>query len=167
MRKLFVLTLLAIATWATAQEKRFVIRGEMSSPILCYSNDSVREVRLEQLVDGLPVVVATAPVEGGKFVIEGIAPDMLGLYNITGFDNEEFDTLQYDCVYGALRSDAEGKLNALYRMEEMLMEEVAFIPMMQNDNPVIYNERIWLPTEEFITGVGYGTTQCTIENPGM
>ena len=87
MRKLFVLTLLAIATWATAQEKRFVIRGEMSSPILCYSNDSVREVRLEQLVDGLPVVVATAPVEGGKFVIEGIAPDVLGLYNITGFDN--------------------------------------------------------------------------------
>ena len=69
MRKLFVLTLLAIATWATAQEKRFVIRGEMSSPILCYSNDSVREVRLEQLVDGLPVEVATAPVEGGKVVI--------------------------------------------------------------------------------------------------
>ena len=47
------------------------------------------------------------------------------------------------------------------------MEKVAFIPMMQNDNPVIYNERIWLPTEDFITGVGYGTNQCTIENPGM
>ena len=87
MRKLFALTLLAIATLATAQEKRFVIRGEMSSPILCYSNDSVREVHLEQLVDGQPVVMATAAVEGGKFVIEGAAPDVLGLYNITGFDN--------------------------------------------------------------------------------
>ena len=86
---------------------------------------------------------------------------------ITGFDNEEFDKLQYDCVYGELLNDAEGKLNALYRMEEMLMEEVAFIPMMQNDNPVIYNERIWLPTEEYITGVGYGTLQCSIENPGL
>lgn len=86
---------------------------------------------------------------------------------ITGFDNEEFDKLQYACVYGDLLNDADGKLNALYRMEELLMEEVAFIPMMQNDNPVIYNERIWLPTEEYITGVYYGYQQCTIENPGL
>ena len=87
---------------------------------------------------------------------------------ITGFDNEEFDKLQYDCVYGELRNDTEGKINALYRMEELLMEKVAFIPMMQNDNPVIYNERIWLPTEEFITGVGHGVSpQCTIENPTL
>ena len=50
-------------------------------------------------------------------------------------------------------------------MEELLLGEVAFIPLMQNDNSVIYNERIWLPTEEFLTGVGYGLTQCTIENP--
>ena len=87
MRKLFALALLAIATMATAQEKRFVIRGEMSSATLCYSNETVKEVRLEQLVDGVPVVVATSPVEEGRFVIEGIAPDVLGLYNITGFDN--------------------------------------------------------------------------------
>ena len=53
----------------------------------------------------------------------------------------------------------------LNRMEELLLGEVAFIPLMQNDNSVIYNERIWLPTEEFLTGVGYGLTQCTIENP--
>ena len=87
MRKLFALTLLAIATLATAQEKKFVIRGEMSSTTLCYSEGTVKEVRLEQLVDGQPVVVATSPVEEGKFVIEGVAPDVLGLYNITGFDN--------------------------------------------------------------------------------
>lgn len=87
MRKLFALALLAIATLATAQEKKFVIRGEMSSTTFCYSDDKVKEVRLEQLVDGVPVVVATSPVEDGKFVIEGVAPDVLGLYNITGFDN--------------------------------------------------------------------------------
>ena len=87
MRKLFALTLLAIATLATAQEKKFVIRGEMSSTTLCYSEGTVKEVRLEQLVDGQPVVVATSLVEEGKFVIEGVAPDVLGLYNITGFDN--------------------------------------------------------------------------------
>lgn len=87
MRKLFVLALLAIATFATAQEKKFIIRGEMSSTTLCYSEGTVTEVKLEQLVDGQPVVVATSAVEDGRFVIEGTAPDMLGLYNITGFDN--------------------------------------------------------------------------------
>ena len=87
MRKLFVLALLAIATFATAQEKKFIIRGEMRSTTLCYSEGTVTEVKLEQLVDGQPVVVATSAVENGRFVIEGTAPDMLGLYNITGFDN--------------------------------------------------------------------------------
>ena len=87
MRKLIALTLLAIATWSTAQERKFVIRGEMSSPVLCYSDETIKEVSLDHLVDGQPVVVATVPVEDGKFVIEGIAPETLGLYNITGFDN--------------------------------------------------------------------------------
>ena len=84
---------------------------------------------------------------------------------ITGFDNEEFDKLQYDCVYGDLLNDPKAKIAALNRMEELLLGEVAFIPLMQNDNSVIYNERIWLPTEEFLTGVGYGEQQSTIENP--
>lgn len=87
MRKLFVLTLLALATVAASQEKRFVIRGEMSSTSLCYSNETVKEVRLEQSVDGQPVVIASSPVEDNKFILEGVVPDMLGLYNITGFDN--------------------------------------------------------------------------------
>ncbi len=87
MRKLFALSLLFIATMASAQEKRFAIRGEMSSTTLCYSNEVVKEVRLEKLVDGQPVVVATSSVEDGKFFIEGVAPKSIGLYNITGFDN--------------------------------------------------------------------------------
>ena len=87
MRKLFTLMLLCVAFWSTAQERKFVIRGEMSSPVLCYSTELVKEVRLEQLVDGQPVVVATVPVVDNKFVIEGVAPETLALYNITGFDN--------------------------------------------------------------------------------
>ena len=87
MRKLLVLSLLAMATWAAAQEKKFIIRGEMSSPILCYSTESVKEVALELSVDGQSVVVATAPVEEGRFVLEGMVPETLGLYSITGFDN--------------------------------------------------------------------------------
>ena len=41
MRKFFVFALLAISTVMMAQEKRFVIKGEMSSPMLCYSNEAV------------------------------------------------------------------------------------------------------------------------------
>ncbi len=87
MRKLFVLTLLAIATWGTAQERKFIIKGEMSSPMLCYSDEIIKEVRLERIVDGQPVVVTTAPVVDRMFILEGIAPETIDLYNITGFDN--------------------------------------------------------------------------------
>ena len=72
---------------------------------------------------------------------------------------------EYRREYGELLNDPKAKIAALNRMEELLLGEVAFIPLMQNDNSVIYNERIWLPTEEFLTGVGYGWQQSTIENP--
>ena len=87
MRKFLVLALLAISTVITAQEKRFVIKGEMSSPVLCYSNESVTEVKLEQMVDGQMGVTATVPVVDNKFVFEGVVPAELALFNITGFDN--------------------------------------------------------------------------------
>lgn len=87
MRKILLLALLAISTVITAQEKRFVIKGEMSSPVLCYSNETVTEVKLEQMVDGQPVLVATSPVVDNRFVFEGVVPQELGLFNISGFDN--------------------------------------------------------------------------------
>ena len=87
MKKFFVLTLLVMSMVTTAQDKRFVIKGEMSSPMLCYSNEAVKEVKLEQVVDGVTVVTATAAVENNKFVFEGVAPKELCLCNISGFDN--------------------------------------------------------------------------------
>ena len=87
MRKFLLLALLAISTVITAQEKRFVIKGEMNSPVLCYSNESVTELKLEQMVDGQQVLIATSPVVDNKFVFEGVVPQELGLFNISGFDN--------------------------------------------------------------------------------
>lgn len=78
---------MAIATVTVAQEKKFVIKGEMTSCKLCYSDAVVSEVKLELSVDGVPVEVASAPVVDGKFVFEGEAPAMVGLCSITGFDN--------------------------------------------------------------------------------
>lgn len=79
--------MLAFAALGTAQERKFVIKGEMASNKLCYSNDSVKEVRLELLVDGVQTVIAASPVKEGKFVFEGTAPEELTLCSITGFDN--------------------------------------------------------------------------------
>lgn len=87
MRRFFVLALLAVSMVAAAQEKKFVIKGEMSSPMLCYSNEAVTEVKLEQMIDGQMVVTATSPVVDNKFVFEGTVPVELGLCTITGFDN--------------------------------------------------------------------------------
>ncbi|MBQ4064256.1 MAG: AhpC/TSA family protein [Bacteroidaceae bacterium] len=87
MKKLFLLALLAIATFATAQKRSFVINGEMSSSKLCYSNEHVKEVKLEQVIDGQPTVIATATVENNKFTLEGELPATTGLCSITGFDN--------------------------------------------------------------------------------
>ena len=108
MRKLLVLALLAISTVITAQEKRYVIKGEMSSPVLCYSNETVTEVKLEQMVDGQMVVTATAPVVGNRFVFEGVVPAELGLFNITGFDN---GTIQLFIEEGVINV---GPFNAAY-----------------------------------------------------
>ncbi len=87
MKKFFLLVTLAAATIVTAQEKRYVINGEMSNTKLCYSDEHVNEVKLEKIIDGQFMTVATATVENGKFTIEGPAPDMPEVYNITGFDN--------------------------------------------------------------------------------
>ena len=85
---------------------------------------------------------------------------------ITGFDNEEFDELYQEAAFGDLVTDPAKRLEALARMEQLIMEEGAFIPIMQNDNVFIYNSRIWLATEEYLPQIGYAVNQCDIvEDP--
>ena len=87
MKKLLLFALVFVATVTTAQERKFVIKGEMTSNKFCYSDETVNEVKLQRTIDGVQVEVATAPVIDGKFVFEGEAPEMIELCNITGFDN--------------------------------------------------------------------------------
>lgn len=87
MRKFLAFALLAIMAFAPAQGRKFVIRGEMHSNKLCYSDDTVKEVKLEVVIDGVSTVIAISAVENGKFSFEGTAPEMFTLCSITGFDN--------------------------------------------------------------------------------
>ena len=81
---------------------------------------------------------------------------------ITGFQSEEFDKLQFDCVYGELVNDVEGKVDALARMEELLLDYGAFVPVMQNDNTVMYSDRVSLATQEYLPFIGYAENQYDI-----
>ncbi len=102
MRKFLTLALLAAVTVAAARENKFVIRGIMTSTTLCYSDETVKEVRLEHVVDGETVVVATAPVIDNEFVLEGPLPSAVGLYSITGFDNGSLQLFLEDKDYGEI-----------------------------------------------------------------
>lgn len=84
---------------------------------------------------------------------------------ITGFNNDEFDKLQHESVYGDLVHDTEGRTKALARMEELLLEYGAFCPMFQNDNTVMYSDRIELPTETYLPFIGFGVNQSDITAP--
>ena len=87
MRKFVLMALLAVATITVSQEKKFVIKGEMSSPQLCYSENFVTEVQLDHVVDGMHVPLAKATVENNRFTIEGVAPEKPVIAYLKGFDN--------------------------------------------------------------------------------
>ncbi len=84
---LLSILLLHVGVGLQAQDKRFVVRGEMSCDSLRFSNQVVKTVYLTTTIDGVTMVVDTAEVIDQKFVFEGIAPDEVDIYNITGFDN--------------------------------------------------------------------------------
>lgn len=80
----------------------------------------------------------------------------------TGFASDEFDQLQYNSMYGDIATDDAAKVEALARMEEMLLEYGAFCPVMQNDNCVMYHERIELASDVYLPLIGFNTNQINI-----
>ena len=84
----------------------------------------------------------------------------------TGFASEEFDQLQYNAMYGDIATDDAAKIEALTRMEELLLEYGAFCPVMQNDNCVMYHERIELASEIYMPRIGFNANQVDITAAG-
>ena len=81
---------------------------------------------------------------------------------ITGFASDEFDELYFETMFGRYVHDPVGRAEALARMEYMLMDFAGFIPLMQNNNTVIFHERIFLPTDTFLPSIGFAPRQSTI-----
>lgn len=87
MRKITLLLALVATLSAVAQEKRFVIDGEMRCDSLRFEPRTVKTLYLVHDVDGQQIVVDTAQVVDKKFRFEGVVPEVPEIYNITGFDN--------------------------------------------------------------------------------
>ena len=47
-------------------------------------------------------------------------------------------------------------------MEELLLDYGAFVPVMQNDNTVMYSDRVSLATQEYLPFIGYAENQYDI-----
>lgn len=77
------------------------------------------------------------------------------------FYNKEFDALQERTTKGDLLLDPQGRLAALVEMERMLLDELPMIPIFQNDNAVVYQDRVRLVTNgAFVAGVGHAVLQA-------
>lgn len=81
---------------------------------------------------------------------------------ITGFASDEYDQLWFDCMYGDIATDSDAKLEALAKMEELLLDYGCFVPVMQNDNCVMYHERVELATENYLPFIGFSTNQIDL-----
>lgn len=85
MKRIILFTMsMAMSLGLFADGGKFIIRGEMTCDSLCYSKARVKEV---YLADARETIIDTAKVENMSFRFEGVAPDNLDLYFITGFDN--------------------------------------------------------------------------------
>lgn len=85
-------------------------------------------------------------------------PDRYG-----AFASEEFDTLYERTTRGDLLFKPEERLKALAQMEAMLIDEVPMIPIFQNDNAVVFQDRIYLKTNgAYLPGVGFAELQADI-----
>ncbi len=81
---------------------------------------------------------------------------------LTGFYNDEYDELYFDCMYGDLVNEPDARIEALARMEELLMEHCVFIPTMQNNNTWLVQEWVELPTNTYMPWISYSFAQSDI-----
>ena len=87
MKTLNLLVLGMLLSMTCQAQQKFTIQGEMSRDSLRFTQQAITKVYLSCDVDGEAVVVDSAEVKDRKFRFEGIAPEMVSIGAITGFDN--------------------------------------------------------------------------------
>lgn len=81
------------------------------------------------------------------------------------FSSPEFDELQKRTTTGDLLLKPQERLEALAEMEKMLLEYVPQIPLFQNDNAVLYQDRIELKAKgKYFPSVEFAPLQSIIHD---
>jgi oligopeptide transport system substrate-binding protein len=89
---------------------------------------------------------------GGMFVYTSMFTGKLDK-----FYNDEFDELYERTCKGDLLFETDKKLDALVRMEELLIDNAAFMPLWEPRTPFIFADYIKLPFDgKHVPGVGFG-----------
>ncbi|MCL2235707.1 MAG: ABC transporter substrate-binding protein [Defluviitaleaceae bacterium] len=78
-------------------------------------------------------------------------------------NSPEFMELQTRSAQGDLVFDDAGRIDALGRMEAIVLEYMPWIPIYQNNTAIIYSDRVHLLLEEFLFPVGHAVHQSFIE----
>lgn len=68
-------------------QQRYTIQGEMTRDSLRFTKQAITKLYLTCQINGEMVAVDSAEVKNKRFRFEGVAPDMLTIGAITGFDN--------------------------------------------------------------------------------
>ncbi|MTI59769.1 MAG: peptide ABC transporter substrate-binding protein [Firmicutes bacterium] len=77
--------------------------------------------------------------------------------------DETFDKLYERTTTGDLLLDDKARLDALIEMEIILLDYVPMVPIFQNDNAVIYQDRIRLHTNgKYLPSIGFAVLQSEI-----
>lgn len=76
------------------------------------------------------------------------------------FKNKEFDELYKRTTKGDLLFKDKEKLDALVKMEKLILDEVPFIPILEYRVPVMISDKIKTKTDgKYVTGVGFAIIQ--------
>lgn len=77
--------------------------------------------------------------------------------------DEKFDELYERTTTGDLLLDDQARLDALVKMERILLDYVPMVPIFQNDNAAIFQDRIRLHTRgRYLPAVGFAVLQSEI-----
>ena len=79
------------------------------------------------------------------------------------FYSDEFDELYRRTVKGDLIFKTQERIEALAKMEQMLLDVLPVIPIYQSRSAVLYSDRIHLLTRQWIPGVGFASYQAPLD----
>jgi len=79
------------------------------------------------------------------------------------YNNPEFDAVYESIMNLHLEEDNEAIIEGCQTLEKMILDDLVIIPLYERPNKVLFNEKVKLPADGYISGFGFGVRWATIE----